>query len=82
MKDKKSADKDDQMKSGWDEGIRALINGNVHHEMGGTRLHEEQFDSTMEVKRGSAKRPSGKQRAKRPSRGSTEEQQRRHRRAS
>jgi hypothetical protein len=83
MSDKQAADKDDRGDSRWDEGIRALINGNVHHEADGTRLHEsesEQAESKAEAKPGSAKRPSGKKRAKQsrhPSVGGAQQKKRR-----
>jgi hypothetical protein len=85
MIDKQRGDESDLARSGWDEGIRALIKGKVHHDMGGTRLHEngsERAESTARSTRGPAGRPSGKQGAKRTRRPSGGDQQREQRRAS
>jgi hypothetical protein len=85
MSDKQTADKGDRGESRWDEGVRALINGSVHHESDGTRLHEsesERAESKLKAKPGSAKRSSGKHRAERSRRPSLGGQQKKHRRAS
>lgn len=68
MSDKRSEDKDGQPDNYWDIGIRALIQGNVHHEADGASLHggdSKQQDPAQRGEAGSVERPSGEDTARR-----------------
>ncbi|MCH7682219.1 MAG: hypothetical protein IIB35_00715 [Gemmatimonadetes bacterium] len=61
MSDKRSEDKDGQPETCWDIGIRALIQGKVHHEADGASLHggdSKQHDPAQTGEAGSVERPS------------------------
>ena len=68
MSDKHSEDKDGQPETCWNIGIRALIQGNVHHEADGASLHggdSEQHAPAQPGEAGSVERPGGEDTAKR-----------------
>lgn len=68
MSDKRSEDKDGQPETCWDLGIRALIQGKVHHEADGASLHagdSKQHDPAQTGEAGSVERPSGEDTARR-----------------
>jgi len=68
MSDKRAEDKDGQPETCWDIGIRALIQGKVHHEADGASLHggdSKQNDPAQPGEAGSVEGPSGEDGARR-----------------
>jgi hypothetical protein len=80
MSNERTSDGPEQPESYWDEGIRALIRGTLHHDLDGTSLHEHRPEEPQIVD--PARRPRGGRGRRRRARVNVPPRKRKRRKAS